>query len=336
MDGAMKLSICVIAYNEESFLPTLLQDIAASAYPHELTEVVLVDGASTDGTRAIMERFAAEDNGFYAVQVLDNPKRVQAAGWNVAITHATGDVIARIDAHTRLPAEYAVSVMQLIAEGENIVGGIRPCVIENDTAWGRTLLQVENSLFGSSINDSRRSRERKYVKTMFHAAYRREVFEKVGLFNEDLLRTEDNELHYRMRRAGFRFCYDPRIVSYQYARSSLKKMIRQKYGNGYWVGKTLKICPGCISLYHLVPGAFVLAIAATAVLALCGVWQLAALMWALYGLFALVSTVINVKNGDFSACTLLMPFLFLILHVSYGAGTVVGLCAPVGRKQAKG
>ena len=105
------------------------------------------------------------------------------------------------------------------------------------------LLQVENSLFGSSINSSRRSEEKAYVKTMFHAAYRREVLDKVGLFNEQLLRTEDNEFHYRIREAGYKLCYDPSFGSYQYARSDFKRMVKQKYGNGYWIGLTLKVCP---------------------------------------------------------------------------------------------
>lgn len=332
MGEKLRLSICVIAYNEEGFLPNLLEDITRQEYPHELIEVVLVNSGSTDGTRELMAAFAREDNGFFSIQVLDNPKKIQAAGWNVAITHATGDVIARIDAHTKLPGSYSRLVMENIAAGENIVGGLRPCVIENDSSWGRILLRTENSLFGSSINPSRRSKEKQYVKTMFHAAYRREVFDKVGLFNESLLRTEDNEMHYRMQRAGYRFCYDPAIVSYQYARSSLKRMIRQKYGNGYWVGKTLKICPGCISLYHLVPCAFVIAIAVTTVLMLVGVWQLAALMWAMYAMFALGSTVLSAVNEGWNPWLFVMPFLFLALHVSYGVGTIAGLCAPVNKK----
>ncbi len=84
---------------------------------------------------------------------------------------------------------------------------------------------------------------------------RRSVF-----FSENLLRTEDNEMHYRIREVGFKLCYDPRIVSYQYARSSFSKMLKQKYANGYWIGLTLKICPKCISLYHLIPFLFVSAV----------------------------------------------------------------------------
>ena len=211
----MTVSLCVVAYNEEVFLPNLLKDLSNQTYPHELIEIVLVDGRSFDKTREIMEKFKISDNTFMNVQVLDNPKRIQAAGWNIAIANAIGDVIIRIDAHTHIPAEFTTKNMVLQEKGEYVTGGVRPCLIEKPTAWKNTLLEVENSLFGSSINKSRHSREKQYVKSIFHAAYRHEVFEKVGFFNEKLLRTEDNEMHYRIRQAGYRFCFDPDIVSYQ-------------------------------------------------------------------------------------------------------------------------
>lgn len=320
-----KLSICVVALNEEKFLPSLLQNLRDQQYPHELTEIVLVDSGSTDETKTIMKGFQEEQNGFYSVQVLDNPKRIQAAGWNVAINNATGDVISRIDAHTMIPKDFSVLVMEEIEKGEDVVGGVRPCIIENDTPWGKTLLATENSLFGSSINSSRHSESKKYVKTMFHASYKREVFEKAGLFNEKLLRTEDNEMHYRIREAGYRMCYNPQIVSYQYARSSMKRMLKQKYGNGYWVGLTLGVCPGCISIYHLIPAAFVLGIIITSILLLLGVWQFAAIMWGLYFLFCIANMLICIAKEPILPHMLLMPVLFLLLHTTYGIGTIIGL-----------
>lgn len=320
------VSLCVIALNEAGFLPNLLKDLCAQTYPHEKTEIVLVDSGSTDRTREIMEEFARAHRAEYiGIQVLDNPGRVQASGWNVAIGHYTSDVIIRIDAHTHIPAEFAEKNMENLRGGEYVSGGIRPCVIENDTAWGRTLLETENSLFGSSVNISRRSQQKQYVKSLFHGAYRREVFEKCGGFNEQLLRTEDNEVHYRIRQNGYKICYDPRIVSYQYARSSLKRMIRQKYGNGYWIGLTLGVCPGCISPFHLVPLLFLLGIVFTTGLALCGWTLLAKLMWIAYGLFTVMGAVCSVLNGKATVFTPLMPVLFLLLHVSYGVGTLVGL-----------
>lgn len=87
--------------------------------------------------------------------------------------------------------------------------------------------------------------EKQYVKSLFHGAYRREVLEKVNGFDEQLGRTEDNEFHYRIRQAGYQICYSPEIISYQHAVSTLPGMLKQKYGNGYWVALTLKACPGC-------------------------------------------------------------------------------------------
>lgn len=319
----MKLSIAVIAYNEQDYLPALLEDIRGQTYPHELIEVVLIDSMSTDDTRGIMEEFKA-NNDFYSVQVLSNPNKIQSAGWNVAIENFTGDVLARIDAHAKLAPEYSVYVMANIDEGEDVVGGLRPCIIEKNTNWANVLLQVENSLFGSSINFSRRSLGRAYVKTMFHAAYRREVLNDVGLFNEKLLRTEDNEFHYRIRAAGYKLCYDPRILSYQYMRSSFKAMLSQKSKNGLWIGKTLKVCPQCISIYHLVPAMFVLGIVITTLL-IPIFSPLSVLMWTLYGGFAILNSVISVVKNGFYPQSLLMPFLFLILHIYYGVGTLIGL-----------
>ena len=242
----MTVSLCVVAYNEEDFLPNLLADLEKQTYPHHLTEILLIDGHSTDRTKQVMQEFADRKTDFSRVAVLDNPQRIQAAGWNVAIENATSDVIIRIDAHTHIPPAFTEKTMALQEKGEYVTGGIRPCLIDNPTPFKKTLLEVENSMFGSSISKGRRGNRSGYVKSMFHAAYRREVFEKAGGFNPHLLRTEDNEMHYRIREAGYKLYCDSDIVSYQYARSNFKKMVKQKYGNGYWIGLTLGVCPGCI------------------------------------------------------------------------------------------
>jgi glycosyltransferase involved in cell wall biosynthesis len=321
----LTVSLCVVAYNEEKFLPNLLKDLLAQTYPQQLTEIILVDGNSTDKTKEIMCEFAQSSSDYMNISVLDNPKRIQAAGWNIAIKSANGDVIVRLDAHTHIPSEFTSLVMKNIESGENVVGGVRPCLIEKDTAWYRVLLMTENSLFGSSINKCRRGTKKTYVKTVFHAAYRREVFAKAGGFNENLLRTEDNEIHSRIRKAGYRICFDPQIKSYQYARSSLKRMIKQKYGNGYWVGITIGVNPECISTYHLVPLLFLCGIIVTSLAAMFGLWQALAMLLGLYALFTMYGTVITAIREKFNPYVFIMPFLFAVLHISYGIGTAVGL-----------
>ncbi len=328
----MTVSLCVVAYNEEQFLPKLLADIDEQTYPHEYIEIVLVDGISTDKTKQIMNDFARDASTFYSVKVLDNVQRVQATGWNVAIKNAESDVIIRVDAHSHIPPDFTSKNMALQEKGEFVTGGIRPCLIDNPTPWGRTLLEVENSMFGSSISKGRKALKSCYVKSMFHAAYRKEVFEKAGYFNSHLLRTEDNEMHYRIRNAGYRLYCDPNIVSYQYARTNFRKMIKQKFGNGYWVGLTLGVCPKCISWFHLIPFTFVIAIVITTIFAAFGYYSFALLMWLAYLLFTLIGTTCTIIEGKATRWIFLMPVLFLVMHVSYGVGTLIGIMKMISQK----
>ena len=322
----MTISICVVALNEEGYIRSLLADILNQDFPHEQTEIVLIDSGSSDNTKAIMEDFANDHRDEYiGVKVLDNPKGIQSAGWNVAIKSFSCDALIRIDAHTSIPSDFVSKNVNNLVSGEFVSGGKRPCLIEEKTPWKETLLDAENSLFGSGIAVSRHSNEKRYVKSMFHAAYKREVFESVGLFNEALLRTEDNEMHYRIRKHGYKLLYDPSIVSYQYARNSLRKMIKQKYLNGYWIGLTSLICPKCLSLYHFAPFVFVSCLAASVVSAFFNVWIPLAALLGLYLLFAVSNSILARLKKQFNPTSFFLPILFFILHFSYGVGTFVGL-----------
>lgn len=317
----------VIAYNETECLPALLGDLLAQSYPKERIEVILVDGESTDDTLSLMEIFKRDhEKDFFAVKVLSNPRRIQPCGWNIVIRNATADAILRIDAHARLPENFVEKSVDCLNTGEDVCGGPRENVILGDSLWKRTLLDVEQSLFGSGFASYRRdSAEKKYVSSVFHGAYRREVFEKAGLFNEALIRTEDNEIHYRIRENGYRIAYDPAIRSRYQTRNSLPRMLKQKYQNGLWIGRTLYVCPGCISLFHLVPFVFVLGILFSSVLAFFGFGWLLALGSLLYGAFLLVNTLLCLVKTK-NPLDPVLPPLYFLLHLSYGIGTLVGLC----------
>ena len=329
----MKVSLCVIAYNEERCLPALLADVAAQDYPHADLEVILVDGCSADGTRRLMEEFRLAHPDFWGVTVLDNPKRVQPSSWNVAISHSRGEAILRVDAHALIPPAFVRKNVECLERGEDICGGRRINVIDGEGHGKRILLMAENSLFGSGVASYRRESKKQYVKTLAHACYRREVFAKVGLFNEELLRSEDNELHDRIRRAGYRICSSGEIVSEYQTRASLSGMVRQKFGNGLWVGKTAKIRPSIFSLYHYVPLLFVLALIAGLALlvtALClpRLWWLSLPLAILAGAYLLCDLALTVKSvlGYREWLGLLaLPVLFPLLHIVYGVGTLCGL-----------
>lgn len=321
----MTVSFCVIAYNEEKAIQSLFNDIKNQDYPHEKMEIILVNAMSTDKTRKLMEEFAQEDNGFIRVVVEDNVKKIQAAGWNVAIKASRCDIIMRIDAHTMIPKEFVSQNVACIQSGENISGGPRPSIAEEDTPWKHTLLLAEASMFGSSIAPYRKSHHKTYVKSVFHGAYRREVFEKAGMFNENLGRTEDNEMHYRIIKAGYKICYSPHIVSYQHTRNSWPKMIKQKYGNGYWIGLTLGVCPQCFSIYHFVPMCFVLALIVMSFLAIGGMYFPIIALGSVYFVVDVLMAIIAVYKEKKYWQYFLLPFIFLSLHVSYGIGTIIGV-----------
>ena len=333
----MIVSLCMIAYNEAEALDGVLRDFQLQDYPHELIEIVLVDSMSTDATGAKMERFKNTDYGFRNVAIVQCAKKNQAFSWNAALMTATGDVIIRVDAHARIPRNFVSRNVYNLNQGENVVGGGRPNITSDVSSWKLTLLAAEDSLFGSSVASYRRPpTQKEYLDSLFHAAYRREVIQKVGGFNENLGRTEDNEFHYRIRKAGYKLCCCPDIISYQHSRNNLKDMIRQKYSIGRWIGLTLSECPGCLSYFHFAPFAFVMMIILCSIIAALGFPILLYTLLIVYGMFDIVNAVGCFTMKNLQPQFALLPIIFPILHVSYGVGTIVGLIQiPFWQKKIK-
>ncbi len=321
----MIVSFAIVAYNEEKALPHLLKSLSNQDYPHEKIEVLLIDSMSQDSTRDIMNDFAVNQSDFKRVVVLSNEKKSIPCGCNVALENYTGDAMVRIDAHASIPTDFISKSVEILNEDEKIAGGQVISVAASDSPIQDTMLIVENSVFCGGVAKFRHLKKREYVDTMAFALYRREVYDKVGKYNELLPRSEDNDMNYRIRKAGFKMCCDPTITSTRYNRGDLKSLIRQKYLNGYWIGKTMGINPHCFSLFHFVPFAFVLGIVATTILALVGFPYLSWLMWALYGVLIIGISCLEIFSRKFSATNLLLPFLFFALHISYGVGTLIGL-----------
>lgn len=320
----MTVSVHIIAYNEELTLPDLLRDIEEQTYPREKTEIVLINSASTDHTAQVIADFAAKHSDFLAVRVGENPKRVTPAAWNAALRLSSADVIIHMDAHARIEKDFIEKNMRHIAAGEDIVGGYIGNFSLVNTPFGDAVNKAEDAMFGGSFASFRRSEESGYVDTLGFAAYRKEVFETVGIYNEQFLRTEDNDMHYRMRKAGYKFFYTPEIRSMRKTRNSLLSLLKQKFLNGYWIGQTSKRSPKCFSTYHFVPFLFLLAILGTSLLAGFGLWFFAAAMWGAYSLVLLASVVVAFLTGGFNLFYLLLPVMLFALHIGYGVGTLIG------------
>ena len=318
----MKVSIIITARNEEKYLPMLFEDILNQTYPLQSTEVVLMDSNSTDNTRKLMEEFK-NNNERLSVQVVTNERQIQAAGFNEGVKHATGDVVLKIDAHSRIPQDFVQKNMNEIIAGAYVCGGNRPTVVDSDDDFSKTLHIVEESALGSSIANYRKSNVKRKVNSIFHGMYRKEVFEKVGLADERLLRTEDNEFHYRVRKAGYDIIFNPEIESYQYIRPTFTKMIQQKFANGYWIGLTSHVCRDCLSLFHFGPGVFVSTLLVLMILTPISFAPLLT-VFGLYLLAVLGLSIFEISKQKYNHTLLLIPFIMIAVHFAYGIGTIKG------------
>lgn len=330
----MKVSFIIIALNAEKYIETSLKCLQEQNYNHKDIEVILVDSNSTDRTKEIMSEFKNKNEKYFdTIKVLDNPKKTLPCGWNVALKEVTGEAVLRVDAHTSFEKDFITNNVKELDNGENIVGGKCISITKNNTRKEKLLLIAEESIFGAGIADFRRKHKREYVSTLAFGMYRKKVFDEVGKYNESLARTEDNEMHYRMKKAGYKFLLSPNIVSYRYARNSFKGMIKQKYGNGKWIGITMYYCPKCFSIYHFVPFLFVMVIIISIILACCGMPIFLKLLGIAYAMFNLLNLVVISINNGFHIEYLLLPFIFLTLHLSYGIGTIVGLIKGIWYKR---
>ena len=320
----LKVSFIIVAYNAETVIKSSLDSLVNQDYSHSFIEVILVDGLSNDATKQIMLDFSKKQDTFSRVVVKDNPGRYLACGWNVALKEVTGDIVLRVDAHTQFPCDFISKNVQCIDNGENICGGKVLSILQEDTPWNQTLLAAENSMFGGGFTFFRRGEVAKYTNTLAFAAYRKKVFDDVGQYNEKLVRTEDNEMHYRMKKAGYKFFFNPEIVSYRFNRSNLKGLLRQKFLNGYWVGLTHAIEPMAFSIFYLVPAMLVYAFVLVGLLTIWSLWPLWILIVAYSLILVLAFTGALGKRG-WHQSVFAIPAIIAALHFLYGVGTIKGL-----------
>ncbi|MDP3542423.1 MAG: glycosyltransferase family 2 protein [Elusimicrobiota bacterium] len=321
MKALPKVTFVLVARDAAEHLPAALACLLAQDYPKESLQCLFVDGLSVDGSRGLASEFKAAHPEL-DFSILDNPGRLLASGWNAALAKAVGDVIVRVDAHAEFPPDFVRRNVEARASGHAITGGPTTTTYEDGAARGLIAL-AENSAFGGGAAAFRRRTTSGFVDTLAHAAYDRAVFAAVGGYHELLARTEDNEIHHRMKRAGYRFWFDPSIRSSRRARATLAGLLKQKYGNGLWIGLTLAVAPGAFGLRHFVPGAFVLALLGGLALGPLVSWLPLAALLAAYGVAA---AGFALAAGGLAAAPALVG-LFFLMHCAYGFGTLVGLAA---------
>jgi cellulose synthase/poly-beta-1,6-N-acetylglucosamine synthase-like glycosyltransferase len=325
-------SIIIPCRNEERFIESCLDSIIANDYPKEKVEVLAVDGMSEDGTASVIEHYTKE---YPWIRLLENPKRITPVALNIGIKNAKGKIIIWMSAHNRYEKEYiSRSVESLNKFGADNVGGIMTTLPRIDNFTGRAIVASLSHRFGVGNSYFRvQTNEPKWVDTVFGGCYRREVFDRVGLFNENLVRGQDMEFNLRLKKAGGKTLLVPDIVSYYYARSDIKSFWKHNFTNGVWAILPFLYSPIMpVSWRHLVPLIFVTALIGSAVLGFLlplFVWCFGVIL-ASYVLASLtVSLQIAFQKRDVKYFAV-MPFIFGILHFGYGLGSLFGVFKILG------
>jgi len=321
-----RVSVVVPMYNEEQHIEACLNSVLSQDYPSDKLEIQVVDGDSTDGSMQIVqERFI--DAGAQ-VFLHRNPNRKTPCSLNIGVRAATGEVIIILGAHAEmLPDFIAHSVANLRRENIYCCGGTLVNV-------GRTSVQMSigaamSHPFAMTTAPHRYSRKAGYVKTAVFGAYRREVFDAIGFFEEEGIISEDAELNWRIIQAGHKIYYDPRIKSFYSPRRTYRSLIRQMFKYGTLRVQMFRKHHQGLSLLHFVPPIFVLSLLALVTGAVFSGWArlLLAGLVITYGGLALgfgVATWRNQRKAHPAGIT----WAFITMHLAWGTGFLIGILSP--------
>lgn len=315
--------------NEVDFIEHSLGAVLAQDYPPTRTEVLIADGMSDDGTRETVQQII-EDCPPSNVQcptsfmLLDNPGRIVPPALNIGLQHAQGEVVIRVDGHCVIAQDYVRRCVAVLQEtGADCVGG--PMVTVGETWVSQGIALAQSSSFGvGGVAFRTRQSKSGYVDTVAFGAYQCKVFERIGGFDEELVRNQDDEFNFRLIQAGGKIWLDRSIRSVYYSRTSLRTLWRQYFQYGLYKVRLIQKRGAVPSWRHLVPGAFVMGLLGSGGLALATQEPLWALSVA--GPYLAVNLVASLWTARKDWRTLLiLPIAFLTLHLSYGVGFLWGL-----------
>ena len=323
---AQKVAVVVPALNAAALLPDCLDAIRHQSRPAD--EILLVVAPSTDGTLDL-----ARHQPDPQVRVLENPAGDRGSALNVALASTAADVLAFVDAQARIERDYLERALAVLEQtGAAVVGGpMRPV---GRTTVGRAMAIALQTSFGSGGAQFHLDGEPRDVESVYLGVYRAEAFDKVGWYNPALLRTEDDDLNWRIRDAGMRIWLDPSIRSTYFCRDTFGGIWRQYHGYGLWKVALATLRPGAIRLRHLAPAAFVLALLGAALVSVLWWWPALPLLLAVYLMLAFAAARRAPEGG--SAERLLYPMVTLAMHLAYGVGSLQGLLLwPLLRRRAR-
>lgn len=329
----MIVSVLVPCRNEARHIGALLDSLLAQKTGGFEVEFLIADGMSDDGTRDIIGDYVQRHP---AIRMIDNPGRIVSTGLNAAIRASRGEIIVRMDAHTEFDPDYIKTCVEVLDRtGANNVGG--PARTKAEGTMARAIAAAYHSPFSTGGAKFHNPGYEGYVDTVTYGCWHRNIFDKIGMFDEALVRNQDDEFNLRLTRAGGRIWQSPRIVSWYHPRGTLRHLFQQYFQYGFWKVAVIRKHKLPASWRHLVPGIFMLTLiglgCATGVLMMADS-RLARLTATTLGVMLLcyISAAIVFAFRATQPKELyllpLLPLVFAVYHFSYGLGFLAGLTRP--------
>jgi len=326
----MTITVIIPCFNEEHYIASCLDSVLKSDYDKDKMEILVVDGMSSDKTRDIVRLYIKKYN---YIKLLDNQDRIVPISMNIGIKEATGDYIIRLDAHADYPLNYfpKLIVWHQKLDADN-VGTTIITKVKNKTLKANSIKEVLSHKFGVGDSDFRTGiKEVKEVDTVPFGCFKREVFEKYGLYDERLVRNQDIELNKRIVNGGGKIYLIPDVQCTYYARENFTALAKNNFSNGYWsiltahYTKKLK----SLSLRHFIPLIFVLSLLIPTLLSLLVPNLIYVTLFSLGSYLALV-IIMSLKSKDKGNSFFYLIMSFFTLHFSYGVGSLVGIFSLLG------
>lgn len=321
------VSILIPCYQERNFIRPCLESVSGFELPAGATmEILVLDGMSTDGTRQIVVEMESRDS---RIRLIDNPKRSQSAALNLGVPLARGEYLMRLDAHSVYPSDYLVLTLETaIRTGSDNTGGVVTTLRRGEGYQASLVQALTTHRFGVGDSGFRTDAAEGQADTVPYGCFKRDVFNKVGLFDERLLRAQDYEMNRRIIAAGGSIWRNPQIQVRYYQQPDLASFIRKQvvheapYNAYMWY-----LAPYAFALRHALTGVFAVGVLAGIILVPFS--RLAAVIFlsvmSLYGVLAVLSGVQQAVRYRDARHVVFAPVGFFLYHFLHGIGVLMGL-----------
>ena len=315
------VSIILPIRNEHNHIAEAIQSIYDQKIREEY-EIIISDGMSTDGTREIIKDIVKNHT---SIKIIDNPQKIVSSGFNAALSISKGNYIVRLDGHAKLCPNYINKCLSLFKEIDaECIGGYTRHFPKSFI--GENISIAQTSTFGAGGASFRTGVYKgKYVDTLAFGVYKRSVFKKIGGYDIELVRNQDEEFNYRLIQNGGKIWLDPSISSIYYVRNSVISFIKQYFNYGFYKVRVIQKIRSIFSIRHLIPGIFVFSIIASTFMALTLHYFIPIkLLVFSYLTINLSFTLYESIKSKFKH-SMFLPLIFFLMHFSYGFGFLLGL-----------